>query len=151
MGLVDAPREGNMRDPRERNRLVIEEFRANGGQVGDRHQDRPLLLLTTTGAKSGKPYTTPVMYLRDGERLAVFATHGGSPSHPDWYHNLVAHPTVTVEVGSETFTARATVAPRAERDALYGRQAALYPQFAEYQERTTRVIPVVLLERIASA
>ncbi len=135
-------------DPGERNQRVIAEFRANGGKVGGRHEGRPLLLLTTTGAKSGKPYTTPVMYLPDGERLAIFATHGGSPRHPDWYHNLVANPIVTVEVGSESFTARATVAPRAERDALYARQAALYPQFAEYQERTTRIIPVVLLERI---
>ncbi len=147
-GLVDALREESVQDARERNQRVIEEFRANGGRVGDRHEGRPILLLTTTGAKSGKPYTTPVMYLRDGERLAIFATHGGSPRHPDWYHNLVAHPIVTVELGTETFSARATVASRPERDALYARQAALYPQFAEYQERTTRVIPVVLLERI---
>jgi deazaflavin-dependent oxidoreductase (nitroreductase family) len=137
-----------MNDARERNQRVIEEFRENGGKVGDRHQGRPILLLTTTGARSGRPYTTPVMYLRDGNRLAVFATHGGSPTHPDWYHNLVAHPTVTVEVGTETYSARATVAPRPERDELYARQAELYPQFADYQTRTSRVIPVVLLERI---
>jgi deazaflavin-dependent oxidoreductase (nitroreductase family) len=151
MTTVDGPREGDMHDPRERNQRVIEEFRANSGKVGGQYVERPLLLLTTTGAKSGKPYTTPVMYLRDGERLAVFATHGGSPTHPDWYHNLVAHPIVTVEVGSETITARATVAPAAERDALYARQAELYPQFADYQARTTRRIPVVLLERTGTA
>ena len=139
-----------MRDFRERNRQVIEDFRANGGKAGGQWADRPLLLLTTTGKKSGKPYTTPVMYLRDGERLAVFATHGGSPTHPDWYHNLVAHPTVTVEVGTETFEARASTAPGAQRDPLYARQAELYPQFAEYQQRTTRKIPVVILERVGS-
>src|SRR5688572_13128665 len=83
-------------NPRERNQRVIEEFRANGGKVTGTHEGRPILLLTTTGAKSGRPYTTPVMYLRDGDRLAVFATHGGSPKHPDWYANLVANPTVTV-------------------------------------------------------
>jgi deazaflavin-dependent oxidoreductase (nitroreductase family) len=148
MGLVDSLREGGMRDPRERNRQVITEFRANGGQVGGQQAGRPLLLLTTTGAKSGNPYTTPVMYLRDGERLAIFATHGGSPTHPDWYHNLVAHPTVTVELGAESFEAQASVTTGEERDTLYARQSELYPQFAEYQQRTTRKIPVVILERI---
>lgn len=136
-----------MRDFRERNRQVIEEFRASGGKVGGQNANRPLLLLTTIGAKSGKPYTTPVMYLRDGERLAIFATHGGSPTSPDWYHNLVAHPTVTVEIGTESFAAQASVTTGSERDALYARQAEFYPQFAEYQQRTTRRIPVVILER----
>lgn len=140
-----------MQDARERNRRVIEEFRANSGRVEGQNAERPLILLTTTGAKSGKPYTTPVMYLRDGERLAVFATHGGSPTHPDWYHNLMAHPTVTVEVGAETFQARASTAPEAEHDRLYGRQVELFPVFGEYQQRTTRTIPVVILERIAQA
>ena len=131
----------------DRNRQVIEEFRANRGVVSGSHANRPLLLLTTTGAKSGRPYTTPVMYLRDGERIAVFATHGGSPSHPDWYHNLVAHPTVTVELGGEKFNAKATPISGPERDALYARQVQLFPQFGDYQQKTTRVIPVVLLER----
>jgi deazaflavin-dependent oxidoreductase (nitroreductase family) len=139
--------EDAVQDPRERNRRVIEEFRANGGKVAGQQAGRPLLLLTTTGAKSGKPYTTPVMYLRDGERLAIFATHGGSPTHPDWYHNLVAHPTVTVELGAEKFEAQASPTTGTERDALYARQAELYPQFGEYQQRTTRIIPVVILER----
>ena len=137
-----------MRDSRERNRHVIEDFRANRGQASGQGVDRPLLLLTTTGRKSGNPYTTPVMYLRDGERLAVFATHGGAPRHPDWYQNLVAHPTVTVEVGAETFEARAVTADTEERDRLYARQAELYPQFAEYEQRTTRKIPVVILQRV---
>jgi deazaflavin-dependent oxidoreductase (nitroreductase family) len=151
MSVVQFVPGGAMQDPRERNRRVIEELRANGGIVGREDGARPVLLLTTTGKKSGRPYTTPVMYLRDGERLCVFATHGGSPTHPDWYHNLVAHPTVTVEIGSETFEARATPAAEAERVLLYGRQAELFPQFAEYQERTTRKIPVVILERINRA
>jgi deazaflavin-dependent oxidoreductase (nitroreductase family) len=106
-----------------------------------------LLLLTTIGRKSGNPYTTPVMYLRDGERFAVFATHGGSPTHPDWYQNLVAHPTVTVEVGAETFEARASTVAPTTHDELYARQVELYPVFGEYQERTSRKIPVVILER----
>lgn len=133
----------------DRNRRVIEEFRANGGRSPSYGADRPLLLLTTTGRKTGNPYTTPVMYLRDGERLAVFATKGGAPTHPDWYRNLVANPTVTVEVGLETFEAKATPAEGAERDELYARQTKQYPQFGEYQERTTRQIPVVILERRA--
>jgi deazaflavin-dependent oxidoreductase (nitroreductase family) len=133
-----------MRDPRERNRQVIAEFRENRGRVGQNPQ-RPLLLLTTTGAKSGNPYITPVMYLKDEDRWVIFATKGGAPTSPDWYHNLVAHPTVTVEVGTETFEAQASVATGEERDELYARQAGLYPQFAEYQQKTTRTIPVVIL------
>jgi len=138
-----------VQDPHERNRRVIEEFRANAGQVAGSQAGRPVILLTTTGAKSGRPYTTPVMYLRDGGRIAIFATHGGSPRHPDWYHNLVANPTVTVEIGSEKFEAKATpLTGGPERDRLYGQQAELFPQFADYQSKTTRVIPVVLLERL---
>jgi deazaflavin-dependent oxidoreductase (nitroreductase family) len=137
-----------MDDTRIRNQRVIEAFRANGGQV----EGRPLLLLTTTGAKSGRPYTTPVMYLQDGDRLAIFATHGGAPRHPDWYVNLVAHPTVAVEVGPERFQASATpLTGGAEHDTLYARQAERYPQFADYQQKTTRVIPVVILERLSEA
>ncbi|HZT05461.1 MAG TPA: nitroreductase family deazaflavin-dependent oxidoreductase [Chloroflexota bacterium] len=140
-----------MQDPRERNRRVIEEFRANRGIVGGQQAGRPLLLLTTIGAKSHKPYTTPVMYLRDGDRLAIFATHGGSPTHPDWYHNLVANPMVTVEIGAERYSARATVASGTDRDALYARQAQLFPQFADYQRKTSRIIPVVILQRTEEA
>src|SRR3954451_23115631 len=97
-----------MQDARERNRRVIEEFRANRGQVGGSQGGRPVILLTTTGAKSGRPYTTPVMFLKHQDKLAVFATHGGAPRHPDWYHNLVANPRVIVEVGDETYSAKAT-------------------------------------------
>jgi len=136
-----------MADMNDWNRQLIEEFRANGGKVGGMWEGRPLLLLTTTGAKSGQRRTNPTMYLRDGDRLLVFASKAGAPTSPDWYHNLVAHPEVTVEVGNETYPAIATVITGEERDRLYAKQAQLYPQFADYQARTTRPIPVVALER----
>jgi deazaflavin-dependent oxidoreductase (nitroreductase family) len=136
-----------MADRNDWNRQTIEAFRANGGKVGGMWEGRPLLLLTTTGAKSGQRRTNPVMYLRDGDRLLVFASKGGAPSSPDWYHNLVVHPEVTVEVGNETYEATATVIRGQERDRLYAKQAQLYPQFAEYQAKTTRQIPVIALER----
>jgi deazaflavin-dependent oxidoreductase (nitroreductase family) len=129
------------------NRQTIEAFRANEGKVGGMWEGRPLLLLTTTGAKSGQRRTTPTMYLRDGDRLLIFASKGGAPTHPAWYHNLVAHPEVTVEVGPETYEANATVLNGEERDRLFARQAELYPQFGEYQTKTTRKIPVIALER----
>ncbi len=129
------------------NSRTVEEFRANGGKVGGVWKDRPLLLLTTTGSKSGKRHTTPTMYLHDGDRLLIFASKGGAPTHPDWYHNLRVNPHVTVEVGGETYEATATVLTGEERDRLYGRQAELYPQFADYQAKTTRKIPVIALER----
>src|SRR5215470_3856105 len=129
------------------NRQTIEAFRANGGKVGGMWEGRPLLLLTTTGAKSGRRLTNPLMYMRDGDRLLVFASKGGAPTNPDWYHNLLAHPEVTVEVGNETFEATAHVTEGAERDQLYARQAELYPGFAEYQAKTTRKIPVIALTR----
>ena len=136
-----------MADRNDWNRQTIEAFRANGGKVGGMWEGRPLLLLTTTGAKSGQRNTNPVMYLADGDRLLVFATKGGAPTNPDWYHNLIAHPEVTVEVGTETYEATATVLTGEERDRLYAKQAGLYPQFGEYQEKTTREIPVIALER----
>lgn len=137
-----------MSSPSEWNRANIEEFRANGGKVGGQFAGAPLLLLTTTGARTGQRRTSPVMYLQDGERLLVFASKAGAPTNPDWYHNLRANPTVTVEVGTETFEARATVLSGEERDRFYARQATLYPGFAEYQQKTSRVIPVVALERL---
>ena len=129
------------------NRQTIEEFRANGGKVGGFWEGKPLLLITTTGAKSGQRHTNPTMYLREGDRLLVFASKSGAPTHPAWYHNLVAYPQVTVEVGSETYEATATILTGDERDRLYARQAELYPQFGEYQANTTRKIPVIALER----
>ncbi len=136
-----------MPDIQDWNRQTIEQFRANKGKVGGFWEGKPLLLLTTTGAKSGKKRTTPTMYLHDGDRLLIFASKGGAPSHPAWYHNLVAHPYVTIEVGDETYDAKATVLKGEERDRLYTRQSELYPQFGEYQEKTTRKIPVIALER----
>ena len=126
------------------NRQVIEEFRTNQGKVNGAPS---LLLLTTTGAKSGKQRVNPLAYTTDGERLVIIASKGGAPSNPDWYYNVVAHPDVTVEVGAETFEARATVVEGAERDKLYSKQAAIMPNFAEYQEKTTRKIPVIVLTR----
>ena len=136
-----------MADRNDWNRQTIEEFRANGGKVGGMWEGRPLLLLTTTGAKSGQRHSNPTMYLADVNRLLVFASKSGAPTHPDWYHNLVAHPQVTVEVGTETYEATATILTGEERDRLYARQAELYPQFGEYQANTTRKIPVIALER----
>jgi deazaflavin-dependent oxidoreductase (nitroreductase family) len=136
-----------MKDRNEWNRQTIEEFRANGGKVGGMWEGRPLLLLTTTGAKSGQRRTNPTMYLSDGDRLIVFASKAGAPTNPDWYHNLLAHPEVTVEVGSETYAANATVLSGEERDRLFAKQAGLNPQFGEYQTKTTRQIPVIALER----
>ena len=131
----------------ERNIPVIEEFRKNGGKVAGR-PGGSLLLLTTTGAKTGKKRTTPLMYTRDGERFVVIASKGGSPTNPDWYHNIVAKPSVSVEVGAETFEAKALIAKGRERDELYTKQAELYPFFADYQKKVTRAIPVIVLERM---
>ncbi len=136
-----------MADRNDWNRQTIEAFRANKGKVGGMWEGRPLLLLTTTGAKSGQSRTSPVMYMRDGDHLYIFASKGGAPTNPDWYHNLLAHPEVTVEVGDETFQATATPVTGEERDKIYARWAEMYPQFAEYQEKTTRKIPVIELER----
>lgn len=136
-----------MADANERNQAIIQEFRANAGKVGGSWDGRPLLLLTTTGAKSGRRRTTPVMYLPDGDQLLIFASKGGAPTNPGWYHNLLAHPDVTVEVGAETFDAEAEVLTGEERDRLYRKQAELYPMFAEYERRTSRKIPVVALKR----
>jgi deazaflavin-dependent oxidoreductase (nitroreductase family) len=131
------------------NTRVIREFRAGGGEVGPPFDGAPLLLLTSTGAKSGTQRTNPMMYLADGPRLVVFASKAGAPTNPDWYHNLVAHPEATVEVGTDRFAVTAKVLSGAERDELYERQAALYPGFGEYQAKTSRTIPVIALERTA--
>jgi len=136
-----------MPDRNDWNRQTIEAFRANGGKVGGIWEGKPLLLLTTTGAKSGGRLTSALMYLREDDRLLVFASKGGTPTNPDWYHNLLAHPEVTVEVGDETYDAIATPLTGEEHDQLYAQWAELYPQFGEYQKKTPRKIPVVALER----
>lgn len=131
------------------NRAIIEEFRANDGRVGGQFEGAPLLLLTSTGARSGEARTTPVVYLRDGERLVIFASKAGAPTNPAWYHNLLANPSATVEVGTETVQVNAEVASGEERERLYQRQSELFPQFVEYAKKTTREIPVVLLQRVS--
>jgi deazaflavin-dependent oxidoreductase (nitroreductase family) len=127
------------------NRAIIEEFRANDGKVGGPFEGAPVLLLTTTGAKSGEPRTTPVMYLPDGERMIIFASKGGAPTNPAWYHNLLKTPAATVEVGADTLDADAVVTSGEEREKLFNHQAELYPQFADYAQKTSREIPVVAL------
>jgi len=129
------------------NTKIIEEFRANQGRVGGSFQGAPMLLLTTTGRRTGERRTNPMMYLADGDRLLVFASKGGAPTNPDWYHNLVTNPEVTVEVGTESYQAHATALHGDERDRLYAEQSSRYPGFAEYQRNTSRVIPVVALVR----
>jgi len=131
----------------ERNKTIIEEFRANGGKVGGRFADRTLLLLHTVGAKSHEERINPVAYIRDGDRFVIIASKGGAPTNPDWYYNIVANPLVTVEVGTETFQARATVAEEPERTRLYDQMVTVMPGFGDYRLNTTRVIPVIILTR----
>ena len=129
------------------NANVIEEFRDNHGKVGGMFEGAPLLLLSTTGAKSGATRVNPLMDLPDGKRVAIFASKGGAPSHPDWFHNAKANPKVSVEIGDETYEGIAAEVIGDERDDLYARQSAAYPQFAEYQADNPRLIPVVVIER----
>ena len=129
------------------NATIIEEFRANGGKVGGQFEGAPLLLLHTTGAKTGRERVSPVMYQAVGEDFAVFASKAGAPTNPDWYHNLLAHPTASVEVGSETFGVTARVADGDERERIWAKQKADYPGFADYERQTDRQIPVVVLSR----
>ncbi|MEQ0560597.1 nitroreductase family deazaflavin-dependent oxidoreductase [Amycolatopsis sp. NEAU-NG30] len=130
------------------NQQVVEEFRANGGKVGGMFDGKNVLLLTTIGAKSGEERLSPLVYTRDGDRYVIAASMGGAPKNPAWYHNLVANPKVTVEVGTEKFEATATViADRAERDRLYAGMVEHAEGFAEYEKLTERVIPIVVLER----
>jgi deazaflavin-dependent oxidoreductase (nitroreductase family) len=124
------------------NNKIIQEFRVNGGTVGGVYEGAPLLLLTTTGKRSGKPRTTPLGYRREGDRFIVIASFRGAPKHPDWYLNLLAHPQVTVEVGKESFNAIATTLEEPERERLLEQ----WPQVAEDQARTSRQIPFVALQ-----
>ncbi|MFB8026714.1 MULTISPECIES: nitroreductase/quinone reductase family protein [unclassified Streptomyces] len=135
------------------NQQVIEEFRANGGAVGGMFEGAPLVLLTTTGARTGRPRTNPAVYAHDGTRILVFASNAGGPRHPDWYRNLLADPRVTVEAAAgggavETYAATAVPLVGAERDRLYQEQCDRDPAFSAYQAGTTRVIPVVALHRL---
>ena len=134
--------------PNDWNTKIIEEFRANEGRVGGAFEGAPMVLLTTTGARSGRPHTTPLVPYEDGDRIYVFASMAGAPKHPAWYFNLLAHPDVTVERGTEAYRAKAEIITGGERDRIYASQAALRPVFAEYQAKTTRKIPVIALTRI---
>ncbi|BCB90621.1 nitroreductase family deazaflavin-dependent oxidoreductase [Phytohabitans suffuscus] len=130
-------------DIKAHNREVIERFRAAGGSA----HGRPLLLLTTTGARTGRPHTAPMMFVPHGDDVLVVASNAGAPRHPDWYRNLVAHPDVVVEVGGETYQATAVVPRGAERDRVFAGVAERYPFFADHQAKVTRRIPVVVLAR----
>ncbi|MFE9574851.1 nitroreductase family deazaflavin-dependent oxidoreductase [Nocardia sp. NPDC006044] len=128
------------------NASIIEEFRNNAGKVGGPFEGHDLLLLTTTGAKSGLPRTSPVAFIRDQGRVIIIASKAGAPTSPDWYHNLRANPQVSVEIGTETHRATATpITEGPERDRLYAAMVEVMPGFAEYEQKTDRVIPVVAL------
>jgi deazaflavin-dependent oxidoreductase (nitroreductase family) len=133
-------------DVNDWNKGIIEEFRANGGKVGGQFEGAPLLLLHSTGAKSGQARVNPIMYLADGDNYVVFASKAGAPTSPDWYHNLIANPRASVEVGEATVNVVAKVAEGDTRERLWSTQKELYPGFAEYEAKTTRLIPVVVLE-----
>ncbi len=132
--------------PNDWNTGIIEEFRANGGKVGGPFEGAPLLLLHTTGAKSGQDHVTPVMYRPVDNGYAVFASKAGAPTNPDWYHNLVANPSVRAEIGTQTLPLTARVTMGDERDRIWTAHKTANPGFAEYENKTTRQIPVVILE-----
>ncbi len=146
-----------MADPMaEFNKKVIDEFRSNGGNLSRQFAEgvgekllagAPMIIVTHTGAKSGRTYTSPLVYSKDGNRYVIFASKAGAPENPSWYHNLLAHPEVTVEIGSEKFKAKAKEVKGEERDRLFNAQAKMMPRFSEYQKNTSRKIPVIVLER----
>jgi deazaflavin-dependent oxidoreductase (nitroreductase family) len=130
------------------NNQLIGEFRDNEGKVGGMFAGAPLLLMTTTGARSGRSHVVPLAYTVDDGRYVVIASKGGASTHPDWFHNVSANPDVTIEMGSESFPARASIAEGAERQRLFDQMAAQMPNFAAYQQKTTRQLPVIVLERV---
>jgi deazaflavin-dependent oxidoreductase (nitroreductase family) len=130
------------------NSKIIGEFRANQGKVGGVFNNMHLLLVTARGAKTGKESTFPVAYTKDNNNFVIVASKGGAPTNPDWNYNLVANPEVTVEVGSEKFHAKATNTTGEERERLFYQHAKQYPMFNSYKSKTTRVIPVFILERV---
>ena len=134
-----------MSEANERNKIIIDEFRANDGKVGGRFEGKTLLLLHTKGAKSGQERINPVACIRDGDCLAVIASKGGADTHPDWYYNVTANPLVTIEVGMEKFQAHASAAEEPERTRLYNKMVEVMPGFGDYRLKTTRVIPVIVL------
>ena len=131
----------------EFNKKIMAEFHDNAGKVGGPFAGADVLILTTTGAKSGQTRWNPLVYTKDGDRFIIVASKGGAPTSPDWYHNLVAHPSAVIEVGSDVISVEASMASGAERERLYAQHAARMPQFLEYAKNTTRTIPVVVLTR----
>jgi deazaflavin-dependent oxidoreductase (nitroreductase family) len=131
------------------NSKIIEEFRAHDGKVGGPFEGAPLLLLHTVGAKTGQQRVNPMMYQAVPDGYAVFASKGGAPDNPDWYHNLLAHPRVSAEIGTRTVELKARVAGGGEREKIWTAQKAAYPGFADYEQRTSRQIPVVILEPVS--
>jgi deazaflavin-dependent oxidoreductase (nitroreductase family) len=140
-----------MTEREDRNTGIIQEFRTNHGKVGGYFEGRPLLLLTMRGAKTGRERTTPLAYFADGERFVIFATKGGAPTNPAWYYNVAANPDVTIEVGDRRLQAKARVTAEPERSELYQRQAERWPAFAEYPKKTSRTIPVIVLDPVDHA
>ena len=138
-----------MADPNDFNQKIIDEFRTHEGKVGGPFEGAPILLLHHKGAKSGRERVNPLAYQADGDRFAVFGSKGGAPTNPDWYHNLRANPRARVEVGTETFDVDARVAEGEERDRIFNEQKRRIPPFADYEKKTPRQIPVVILERVA--
>jgi deazaflavin-dependent oxidoreductase (nitroreductase family) len=129
------------------NTKIMAEFHVNAGKVGGPFEGRDVLILTSTGARTGKTRWNPLVYTKDGDRFIIAASKGGGPTSPDWYHNLVANPSAVIEVGSDVISVEASIATGAERDRLYAQHAANMPQFHEYAKNTTRTIPVVVLTR----
>lgn len=134
-----------MSSPADFNARIIDEFRANSGKVGGMFENAPLLLLQHTGARSGQSRINPLACARDGERYVIFASKAGAPTNPDWYYNLKAHPEAQIEVGTNTIDVVASEATGEERERLFHAQAERAPAFAEYQAKTERVIPVIVL------
>jgi deazaflavin-dependent oxidoreductase (nitroreductase family) len=134
-----------MSSPSDLNAKIIAEFRANAGHVGGMFEGMPLLLLHHIGARSGKERINPLAYLRDGDRYVIFASKAGAPNNPDWYHNLKAHPEVTIEVGTDTVPVTAAEAGGEERERLFQAQVERTPTFGDYQAKTERPIPVITL------
>ena len=139
---------GESSGPRDRNQKIIEEFRANAGKVGGYFEGAPMILVHHVGARSGTERVNPLVYLPDGDDMVIAATKGGAPSHPDWYHNLKAHPRIVAEVGTETFPVEAAEVTGEERDGLWRRLVEMRPGFGEYESKTTRVFPLFRLTRV---
>ena len=137
-----------MSGPNDWNTQIIEEFHANGGKVGGQFAGSHLLLLHTRGARSNQERINPLAYFKNGDTFVIIASKGGAPSNPDWYYNLLAHPEVTLEVGTERFNAHATVPEREERDRIFANIVKQAPGFGEYQQHTARILPVVELKRV---